>query len=106
MSTTSEKVKSPHGKFPLRQLVAPPGALDALAAAGQEPLFFLQKHVTGDWGDLDAEDREANDRALADGSRIFSAYRTLKAEKLWVITEAEDDHGNRQSTTIMRPEEY
>jgi len=106
MTTTFEKVRPPQGKFPLGQLVATPGAIEALTVAGQEPLFFLAKHVSGDWGDMDAEDLAANQQALLDGGRIFSAYRTLKGDKLWVITEAEDDHGNRQSTAILRPEEY
>ncbi len=96
----------PSSSCPFGHCVATPGALEALANAGQEATFFLDKHARGDWGDLDAEDGEANNRALMDGGRIFSAYRTLKGEKLWVITEAEDDHGNRQCTTILRPEEY
>ena len=39
---------------------------------------FLARHVTGDWGDLDDEDRSLNDAALIDGSRILSAYKTRK----------------------------
>ncbi len=88
-------------KFPLGQVVATPGALDALAEAGQTPDFFLEMHVAGNWGDVDAEDRQANDQALVNGSRIFSAYKTLKSKKLWVITEAD-----RSSTCILKPDEY
>ena len=39
------------------------------------------------------EDKRANDQALVDGCRLLSAYRTLKNERLWVITEAADDEG-------------
>ena len=35
------------------------------------------------------------------GSRILSAYKTLKNKKLWVITEAD-----RSSTCILKPDEY
>ena len=48
----------------------------------------------------------ANDQSLVDGSRILSAYRTLKNERLWIITEAADDQGHRAATTILKPSEY
>jgi len=88
-------------KFPLGQTVATPGALDALTQAGQSPAFFLDRHVQGDWGEVDAEDKRANDLALVQGERLLSAYRTLKGDRLWVITEAD-----RSSTCILLPEEY
>jgi hypothetical protein len=93
-------------KFSLGQIVATPGALEALQKAGQSATEFLQLHIRGDWGQLCDEDRQANDQALIDGSRILSAYRTSKGEKLWVITEAADDSGNRAATTILLPSEY
>ncbi len=43
--------------FDLGQIVATPGALEALQDAGQQPHVFLTRHATGDWGDLDDEDR-------------------------------------------------
>ena len=55
--------------------------------------MFLTRHATGDWGDLDDEDRSLNNAALIDGSRILSAYMTSKAQKIWIITEAADDDG-------------
>jgi len=93
-------------KFRLGQIVATPGALEALQRSGQDPLFFLERHVLGDWGEVDAEDSKLNDESVRDGSRILSAYRTLKGEKLWIITEAEGDDGRRASTCILLPEEY
>ena len=44
--------------FSLGQLVATPGALAALTKAGQTPLDFLSRHVRGEWGELDNEDRK------------------------------------------------
>jgi hypothetical protein len=93
-------------KFSLGQIVATPGALEALEASGQTPQFFLEKHVQGDWGTVCGEDKLANDQALVDGSRLLSAYKTLKGERIWIITEAKDDQGKRVSTTILLPEEY
>ena len=68
---------------------------------------FLSLHLAGAWGDeLDAEDKAANDEALKDGSRILSAYILKTGEKIWLITEAEDDNGNREATTGLLPDEY
>jgi len=93
-------------KFALGQVVATPGALEALEEAGQTPGFFLDLHVSGNWGVVGEEDWALNDQAFQDGSRILSAYVTLKGKKLWVITEAEDDNGHRACSTILTPEEY
>jgi hypothetical protein len=82
-------------------LAATPGAIEALKESGQTPGFFLTRHVAGDWGEVDEEDWALNDLALVDGSRILSAYRTLKGKKLWIITEAD-----RSSTVILLPSEY
>ena len=61
----------------------------------------LRRHARGDWGDLDDEDRKANDRALQEGSRLFSAYKTKAGVKFWIITEAD-----RSATTVLLPDEY
>ncbi len=88
-------------KFSLGRTVATPGALEALTDAGQGPQEFLARHVNGDWGDCDAEDRTENELSLKEGFRIFSVYHTKKGVKIWVITEAD-----RSSTCILLPEEY
>ena len=93
-------------KFQLGQVVATPAALKAIEDAGQDPDFFLDKHASGDWGEVDAGDRRANEDALVSGDRLLSAYRTLKGIKLWIITEAEDDQGNRAATTLLLPQQY
>ena len=92
--------------FDMGQVVATPGALDAIRDAGQTPGEFLSRHVIGDWGELDDEDRQSNYTAVTDGSRILSAYQTRKGERLWIITEATDDHGRRSSSCLLLPAEY
>jgi hypothetical protein len=86
--------------FPLGHLVATPRALEIMQAAGIDPSSLLARHATGDWGDVDAHDKQANDLALRDGNRLFSAYGR-RDRALWVITEAD-----RSVTTILRPEDY
>ena len=93
-------------KFSLGQIVATPGALEALQESGQTPEFFLAKHVRGDWGEVCPEDARLNDQALVDGSRLLSAYRTIRNVRVWLITEAADDQGHRLATTLLLPQEY
>lgn len=88
-------------KFPLGQMVATPGALEAMEDSSQSAQFFLHRHQSGDWGDCGKDDARSNDLALKSGARIFSVYHTLKGVKLWVITEAD-----RSSTCILLPDEY
>jgi hypothetical protein len=97
-------VKTP--LFKPGRIVATPGALEALEKAGQSVWIFLARHLAGDWGVVDAEDKEANDEALKDGSRLLSAYILTTGEKVWLITEAADDNGNREATTALLPSEY
>jgi hypothetical protein len=52
------------------------------------------------------EDRLLNDEALIDGSRLLSAYRTLRGERIWIISEAVGDDGRWASTTLLLASEY
>jgi hypothetical protein len=91
----------PRQKFPLGKIVATPAALDALAKSGDSPYSLFARHATGDWGDLCAADKQANDAALIDGERIFSAYHLRDGTKVWEITESE-----RSATTLLLPSDY
>jgi hypothetical protein len=93
-------------KFNCDVLLSTPGALQALERNHQTPFEFLQRHLSGDWGDLDEEDRQANERALVDGSRLLSAYKLKDGTKVWCITEAIGENGRREATTFLLPEEY
>lgn len=92
-------------KFMLGEVVATRGALALLESKNETPITYLSRHLSGDWGDLDAEDKKANEQAVKHGARIFSAYN-LGGERLYVITEAVDDRGVRASTCLLLPEEY
>ena len=105
MPHDNAKTRSP--KFALGKLRATPGALEALTQAGQSPCELLARHVQGDWGSVSAGDAALNDAALQDGSRLLSAYvLPTTGQKLWILTEAVDDHGQRTATTMLRPDEY
>jgi hypothetical protein len=87
--------------FPLGQVVATPGALEALQSAGKDPQEYLQRHSQGDWGDLDPHDVQANQQALQDGDRLLSSYQVTDTLKVWIISE-----WDRSATTVMLPSEY
>lgn len=87
--------------FNLGQLVATPGALEALERNQQMPAEFLKRHVNHDWGDLDDDDKQENDFSVTNGFRILSAYALKDGTRIWIITEAD-----RSSTTILLPSEY
>jgi hypothetical protein len=88
------------------RVLATPGALEVLAQAGQNPSEFLSRHLGGDWGVVSANDSVANDESVRDGSRLLSAYMLTTNVKIWVITEAADEHGSREATTVLLPDEY
>jgi hypothetical protein len=87
--------------FPLGRIVATPGAIRAMEEALESPASFLARHVAGDWGDLDEEDRRENEMSVSLGFRILSAYSLATGLKIWVITEAD-----RSATTVLLPSEY
>ena len=87
--------------FPLGKVVSTPGALRALAANGQTPAAFLDRHAVGDWGLVSTEDARLNDEAIHNGDRLLSAYTLASGERLWIITEAD-----RASTCLLLASEY
>ena len=86
-------------KFPSGRTVITPGALSKLVH--ESVAQGLRRHLAGDWGELDSEDKAANEWALVTGERLLSAYRDLAGEQFWIITEAD-----RSVTTVLLPEEY
>jgi len=89
------------GRFELGQMVATPGAMETMERGLHIPPEFLLRHKRGDWGELDDDDKHANEDALLHGSRLLSAYHTRLGEKLWVTTE-----WDRSVTTLLLPDEY
>lgn len=98
--------------FELGQLLSTPGAMRALDAWELTVFWLVEQHRHGEWGDLGADDKASNDQALLNGSRIFSAYDVANAAqgsntRLYVITEAVNEAtGRRDSTTVLRADEY
>jgi hypothetical protein len=86
-------------KFRLGKIVSTPNALDRLTQ--EDILLAIGRHQAGDWGDVDEHDRAANERALVEGTRLWSVYHTGNGVKFWLITEAD-----RSATSVLMPEDY
>lgn len=95
------RLPQPEELFDLGHVVGTPGAVVALIESNTDASELVMRHALGFWGDLDLEDRLANERALDHGGRIFSAYTLPGDKRVWVITEAD-----RSVTTLLLPEEY
>ena len=117
-------------RVPLGHLVATRAVdrqLMGHAAGRAFVMSCLRRHQSGDWGDLDRHDAEANDLALVTGARVLSSYlipgkvrqgagtepdsgpqlrEVIADERLWIITEAEDAQGVRTQTTVLFPSDY
>lgn len=87
--------------FTLGEVVATPGAVEAMQKHNVFPQTLLQRHVTGDWGVLCDEDVKSNNDAVTEGDRILSNYPIANNVRIWVITE-----WDRSVTTLLLPSEY
>lgn len=61
----------------------------------------VRRHVSGDWGDLDDEDKAANESGLVNEGRLLSSYVLSSDNQVWVITESD-----RSVTTVLYPSDY
>ena len=61
---------------------------------------LIERHLSGDFGELSEDDAALNRLAVSGGGRVLSSYR-VGSEKVWVVTEAD-----RSVTTVLLPEEY
>jgi hypothetical protein len=60
----------------------------------------LSRHLSGDWGALDEEDKAQNEEAISSKGQIMSSYEN-DIGTLWIITD-----GGHETTTILLPSEY
>jgi hypothetical protein len=89
--------------FNLGRVIATPGAMELLTSVGESSARLLERHASGDWGEVPPEDARENERSLKYGWRLMSFYPVGEAdgERVWIITEAD-----RSSTCLLLPSEY
>jgi hypothetical protein len=101
MQTNSSTDRPSVTRFALGQTYVTPGAEEALMIAGQTAIEFLRRHMSLEAEELSDGDVQENELSLREGFRVLSAFRTVRGQRLWIITEAD-----RTSTTILTPDEY
>lgn len=87
-------------KFLLGHVVATRGAIEAIQELGIDPVALIMRHASGDWGDLDATDKQLNDHALYEDGRVLSKY-DVQGASFYIITE-----WDRSVTTLMLTDDY
>lgn len=80
------------------QIVATSGALSALQDAGEIALPYLQRHLSGNWGELNAGDWRENEVSLQHDLRLLSAYSLPMGQRIRIF--------DRLSTCVLLREEY
>lgn len=83
-------------RFALGACRATPGAQAALRRTGIMPLSILRCHQAGDWGEIDTQDRQANEWALTHRAHLLSSYLLPDGTRLWAFTDAA-----RSTTTLL-----
>jgi hypothetical protein len=63
---------------------------------GRDVDIALRRHARGDWGQVSPEEWARNDRNVAGGHRLLSAYRSESGYAFWVITDYD-----RRSTIVF-----
>jgi len=87
--------------FETGKIVATQGVMEVLGS-GMQAKVLIMRHLSGDFGNLDKEDIEANNASIRSGEgMILSSYEGGEMPKVYVITEHD-----RSVTTVLLPEEY
>ena len=94
--------------FSLGKFCGTPGALAELSP--ERIAEIVKRHLSGDWGTVGAEDWRLDDLATHDGTRLLSSYwideQDHERGKVWIISEASNESGVRESSCILLPDEY
>lgn len=90
----------PNQKFTLGQIVMTQGAAQLMHDKGIYPTDLIQRHASGDWGNLCEEDKAVNEASIKTGGMIMSQYGEGE-DRLWLITDS-----GHAVTTLLLPSEY
>ena len=92
--------------IPISLMVAQLGAFFVTRKAARQlnkkdAMDCLERHMIGDYGDVDDLDWKTNDLAWKYGFPVVSSYVDRRKNRFLIMTEAD-----RSATTILLPEEY
>jgi len=89
----------PVAKFDLGRLIMTGSIHQLMMIHELNPLYYVGCHLTGNWGEVEQEDKERNEEALLKGGQLISEYNVLDpAVRIRITTEAD-----RSCTTVSLP---
>lgn len=88
-------------KVDLGRMAMTRSVADLVASGRINPLRYIARHAVCDWGDVCADDWQANNLAMQTEGRLMSVYQVSKDLTVWVITE-----WDRSVTTLLLPSDY
>lgn len=89
-------------KFSSGEVVSTRCALAAMEEHQVSASALLQRHLSGDWGNVPVEDAQLNELAIGpEAGRVLSSYDITSGVRIWIITE-----WDRSVTTFLLPSEY
>lgn len=85
----------PSARFRLGRYSTSTAARALVAAAGLHVRTLIERHGSGDWGEVSRKRRRANDRALQAGGELLSRY-VLRSGSVYIRTT-----GDREVTELL-----
>ena len=86
-------------RFASGEIMATPGARHSFKTSGENPTFYLWRHLSGDCGIADP--CELNEKYLSElRGPVVSCYRLRNGDLVWCITDAA-----RLTTAFVMPDE-
>jgi hypothetical protein len=87
-------------KFDSGEIMSSPGARHTFKASGDNPTFYLWRHLCGDSGEAESRERNQEETSAEQNEPIVSCYRLRNGTLIWCITDAP-----RFTTAFVMPEE-
>ena len=87
-------------KFDSGEIMSSPGARHTFKTSGDNPTFYLWRHLCGDSGEAESRERNQKEPSAEQNEPIVSCYRLRNGTLIWCITDAP-----RFTTAFVMPEE-
>jgi hypothetical protein len=87
-------------KFDSGEIMSSPGARHTFKTSGDNPAFYLWRHLCGDSGEAEPRERKQKEPSPERNEPIVSCYRLRNGTLIWCITDAP-----RFTTAFVMPEE-
>lgn len=94
-------IMDPHSQFSSPQFAITASAKQAFEESGEQPAKYLDRHFSGDFGEVTGDDAAMNQANMATNNMVMSIYTLSTGVRFYIITD--EGHG---MTTLLLPEEY